>query len=241
LNKQFSQKNEDSKSNLQHNASNEDSKAFNTPNDNKQNLIDKQSFKHQKKSFEDDYERKRFGFKNYIIKMKGGEPNPQRINITEVVWTWCGIFLSIYIIFYIDSQLRGITSEHPLLFASMGASAVLIFGFPDSPYSQPRSVIGGHFVSALAGVTAYQLFYYEPVLAAAFAVSFASTLMFLTKTIHPPGGATALLAVIGSDDFHNLGYWFVISPCVTSTSILVILGVIINNLSASRKYPQYWW
>ena len=209
--------------------------------DNKQNLSDKQSFHQNKKSFEEDYERKRRGLKKYFIKMKGGEQNPTKININEIIWTWCGIFLSICFVFFLDSDFRYITAKHPLLFTSMGASAVLIFGLSDSPYSQPRNVIGGHFFSALSGVTAYQLLPNDPIFAAAIAVSCASTLMFLTKTVHPPGGATALLAVIGSDSLHNLGYWFALTPCVTSTTILVILGVIINNLSEIRKYPRYWW
>ena len=209
--------------------------------ENIQNTASKQALNKQEPSFEDDYERKRLGFDKYIAKMKGGEISPPRVNITEIVWTWCGIFLSMCFVFFIDSDFKDITARHPLLFTSMGASAVLIFGLPNSEYSQPRNVIGGHFFSALAGVTAYQLLYNEPIFAAAFAVSFASTIMFVTKTLHPPGGATALLAVIGSDSWQNLGYWFALTPCVTSTTILVILGVIINNLSESRKYPRYWW
>ena len=195
----------------------------------------------QNASSMEDYERKRIGLKKYLLKMKGGEAVPPREDILSILLAWCGVFISVAFIFYMDSQFRSVTDEHPLLFASMGASAVLIFGLPDSIYSQPRNVVGGHFISALSGVTAYQLLYNEPIFAAAFAVSFALALMFLTRTMHPPGGATALLAVIGSESFQDIGYWFVLTPCVTSTTILVLFGVIINNVSRTKKYPRYWW
>ena len=191
--------------------------------------------------FHKDGKKKTLILKNYFLKMKGEEKSPPRVSLSEMAWTWCGIFTSMCFIFFIDSNFREITAKYPLLFASIGASAVLIFGLPTSEYSQPRSVIGGHFFSAIAGVTAYRYLKIDPILAAAMAVSLASFLMAVTNTMHPPGGATALLAVIGSEDFHHLGYWFAITPCVTSASILVFLGIIINNLSKERKYPRFWW
>jgi len=98
------------------------------------------------------------------------------------------------------------------MFVSFGASAVLLYGAPRSPLAQPRNLIGGHLVSAVIGVSAWMLFQQYPWLAAALAVATAIAAMHLTRTLHPPGGATALIAVIGSDKIHDLGYLYVLLP-----------------------------
>jgi hypothetical protein len=81
-----------------------------------------------------------------------------------------------------------------------------------SPPAQPRNLVGGHVLSAIVGVAAYQILGQMPWLAAAIAVSTAIALMHLTKTLHPPGGATALIAVIGGDAVHNLGFLYAVIP-----------------------------
>lgn len=91
------------------------------------------------------------------------------------------------------------------LIGSFGASAVLIYGVPMGELSQPRNLVGGHVISALVGVIAYNLFSFNIPLAAAMAVSCAIAGMLATNTTHPPGGATALIAVIGGDSVHKLG------------------------------------
>lgn len=179
--------------------------------------------------------------KSYFQKMKGGELSPKRPPLSEILCSCLGIMISIGCIFYIDPFFRDITSGLPLLFASIGASAVLVFGAPDSPFSQPRNVIGGHFFSALSGVTAHYLFPEFDIFAVCFAVTGAGVLMFSTKTVHPPGGATALLATLGLYEYHSLGYLFVFTPCTSSAIILCFFGVLINNLSKNRKYPRFWW
>lgn len=177
----------------------------------------------------------------YFRKMKGGDPSPPRLPMSEILWACLGIFISIASIFYFDPFFKDFTSGLPLLFASIGASSVLVFGLPESPFSQPRCVIGGHFFSAFAGVTAHYLFPDTPIIAVSLAATGAGALMFITKTIHPPGGATALLATIGMRDFEALGYWFTITPCATSATILCFYGLLINNLAKNRRYPRFWW
>jgi CBS-domain-containing membrane protein len=100
--------------------------------------------------------------------------------------------------------------------------------------------MGGNLISALIGVSAYKLFYPWTWLAAAVAVATAIAAMHATKTLHPPGGATALIAVIGGDKIHNLGYLYAVMPVTVGAAILLIVALIINNIPKTRKYPEFW-
>jgi CBS-domain-containing membrane protein len=165
--------------------------------------------------------------------------SPPRVTNAEVFWSWAGGFLGIAAVGYLNDRFfRG--TDLVLLIAPFGASAVLLYGAVRSPLAQPRNLIGGHLVSALVGVLAYQLLPHVPWLAAALAVASAIALMHLTRTLHPPGGATALTAVIGSDQIHQLGYWFVVVPVGLGALILLAIALLVNNLPASRRYPEVW-
>ncbi len=87
----------------------------------------------------------------------------------------------------------------------MGASAVLLFAAPASPLAQPWSIVVGNGVSALMGVLSASLVP-DPALAAALAVMLAIAAMFLTRSLHPPGGAVALTAVIGGEGSASSGW-----------------------------------
>ena len=128
-----------------------------------------------------------------------------------------------------------------LLIGSFGASAVLAYGAVKSPLAQPRNLVGGHIVSGLVGVACQQIFGSVVWLAAAMAVSLAIVAMLATKTLHPPGGATALIAVIGGPKIHNLGYCYALVPAGTGALILLIVALMVNNLAKARKYPEYWF
>ncbi len=129
------------------------------------------------------------------------------------------------------------------LVGSFGATAVLIYAAPRAELSQPRNVVGGHIISALVGVSVYQFLPFDLSLLSAIAVSFAIMAMQLTKTVHPPGGATALISVIGSSDVHQLGYWFVLFPIATGAVTMLLIALVINNLSKdpTRHYPSCWF
>jgi CBS-domain-containing membrane protein len=79
-----------------------------------------------------------------------------------------------------------------------------------------------------------------PVVAAAMAVATAIALMHATRTLHPPGGATALIAVIGSERVHDLGYWFAVIPAGAGSLVMLIVGLGVNNLLPRRRYPLFW-
>jgi CBS-domain-containing membrane protein len=175
----------------------------------------------------------------YVNKMKGSTKSPPGVGTGELAWSWVGSALGIGICGFLSSayfEPRDLT----FLIGSFGASAVLVYSAVKSPLAQPRNLVGGHVLSGLVGVACYQLFGDTIWIAAAMAVSLAIVSMLATKTLHPPGGATALIAVIGGAKVHNLGYLYAIVPAGSGAIILLIVALLVNNLSKNRKYPEYW-
>ena len=179
--------------------------------------------------------------KNIFQKMRGsGKKRPPRAPASEIFWSALGSFAGIAAI-YLVGDFQGLPIQQNLfLVGSFGATAVLIYGIPLSPFAQPRNVIGGHLVSALVGVSCHILFSEHMVLAAAAAVSLSIVFMHLSSTLHPPGGATALIAVIGGEAIYKLGFSYVITPIGAGAIIMLIVALLMNNLAKSRHYPEYW-
>jgi CBS-domain-containing membrane protein len=96
-------------------------------------------------------------------------------------------------------------------------------------------------LSAVVGVFCYQLLPSQLWLAASLAVAASIALMQLTKTLHPPGGATALIAVIGSPKLHDIGYLYALQPVGRGALILLLVALLVNNIPKNRKYPKFWW
>lgn len=119
---------------------------------------------------------------------------------------------------------------------SLGATAVLVFAAPHSLFAQPWSVLGGNMLSALIGVLCQRLLP-DTTLAAATAVAIAIAVMHLTRSIHPPGGATALAAVIGGPDIHQLGFAYALYPVGLNCLLLIAVGIAFNYPFAWRRYP----
>ncbi|WDL84408.1 HPP family protein [Aeromonas bestiarum] len=122
------------------------------------------------------------------------------------------------------------------LIAPMGASAVLLFAAPASPLAQPWSILVGNGVSALMGVISAQLIP-DMALASAAAVMLAIAAMFLTRSLHPPGGAVALTAVIGGEGIRQLGVGYVLLPVLLNSLLLLMLALLYNRL-LGRRYPN---
>jgi CBS domain-containing membrane protein len=181
--------------------------------------------------------------KKYFQKMKGFEKSPPRKPFSKIAWSWIGAFIGIYSIALLNNvlQINGVDSI--FLIGSFGASAVLVFGAPNAELSQPRNLILGHLVSAIIGVSFYLLIPGNASLACALSVATSIAAMHFIKALHPPGGATALIAIIGAPKIHQLGFWYVLSPVLSGTIILLIIALIVNNLSSNpkRQYPRYWY
>ncbi|MBL7911756.1 MAG: HPP family protein [Bacteroidia bacterium] len=159
------------------------------------------------------------------------------VDLKEHFWAFLGSFIGIGLIAFMQSRVLG-TNDNLFLIGSFGASSVLIYGAIQSPLAQPRNLIGGHLVSALIGVTINTFLPDIIWLTAPLAVSLSIVLMQVTKTLHPPGGATALIAVIGSEKIKALGYLYVLSPVLSGSLILLLVALVFNNLTENRKYPS---
>lgn len=158
------------------------------------------------------------------------------VDFREHCWSFVGAFCGIGLIAFLQSLFLP-QLDNVFLIGSFGASSVLIYGAIQSPLAQPRNLIGGHLVSAVIGVTAYKLFPNTIWLSAPLAVALSIVCMQITKTLHPPGGATALIAIIGKEKIKSLGYLYVFSPVLTGTIILFLTALLFNNITANRKYP----
>jgi CBS-domain-containing membrane protein len=175
----------------------------------------------------------------YLKKMKGTTKSPPVVSLFEIAWSWLGAFLGIASVALLNYRSFAGT-DLVMIIGSFGASAVLIYGAIRSPLAQPRNLVGGHVISALIGVTAFHLLNDHMWLASSMAVATAIAAMHATKTLHPPGGATALIAVIGSQKIHNLGYIYVIMPVGLGAVIMLLVALLINNMPKNRQYPQFW-
>lgn len=150
-----------------------------------------------------------------------------------------GGFVSILGVLAVSQWFVG-TASAGIVVASMGASAVLLFAVPHGQLSQPWSVFGGHLCSAIIGVSCAQFIPHELV-AASVAVGLAIGAMYYLRCIHPPGGATALSAVIGGEAIHNLGYQFVLTPVLLNVGIILGIAVLYNAFFSWRKYPSSFY
>lgn len=158
------------------------------------------------------------------------------IDFKDHFWSFIGAFIGIGIIAYLQSlQLSQL--ENIFLIGSFGASSVLIYGAVYSPLAQPRNLVGGHVVSAIVGVTVGKIFPDIIWLTAPFAVALSIVAMQVTRSLHPPGGATALIAVSGGEQIAEMGYMFVFSPVFTGALILLGIALIFNNITKDRHYP----
>ena len=179
----------------------------------------------------------------FFNRMRGPGKCGARHSLSWIFWSWIGSFLGILLVAYFNKILPISAADNIFLIGSFGASAVLIYGTPHVPYAQPKNLIGGHVISALTGVVIAQYLDIPIEFMAALAVSLSIVLMHATRTLHPPGGASALIAIIGSDQIHDLGFMYVLQPVLSGAIILLTVALLINNLrhDEERHYPKCWW
>ncbi len=146
-----------------------------------------------------------------------------------------GGFVALFVLLWINTALLSLQGA-AMVVASMGASLVLLFAVPHGALSQPWALFGGHLVSALIGVSCAR-WIGDPLLGGALAVGLAIGAMHYLHCIHPPGGATALVAVLGGEELQQLGYGFVLQPVLENVVLVLILAVLINLPLRWRRYP----
>ncbi|MBM7566633.1 CBS-domain-containing membrane protein [Paenibacillus sacheonensis] len=161
--------------------------------------------------------------------MSGKGGNPVKVVPRNALIGAIGGFTAILLLAYLSDLTTA-----AWMMAPFGATSVLAFGLWDAPLSQPRHIIGGHFISTLVGLVCLHLFgSSNEVLAAAVGLSIA--LMMLTRTTHPPAGADPLVVILSGS-----GWSFLIAPVLIGSVLIVIVALIMNNLDSKRSYPTFW-
>lgn len=162
-------------------------------------------------------------------------PHDPRTRLGAALITTLGCFVGLLAISVISRVMVG-PDDAIYIGAYMGAAAVLIFAAPASPLAQPWALLAGHVLSALVGVACYQLIP-DPMWASVSAVALAVLVMQMLRCVHPPGGAAAMLAVVGGPGIHDLGYGYALAPVGLNALVMLGLALLVNNVIPGRRYP----
>eukprot|EP00878_Enallax_costatus_P001393 GHUV01001543.1.p1 GENE.GHUV01001543.1~~GHUV01001543.1.p1 ORF type:complete len:254 (+),score=39.42 GHUV01001543.1:1063-1824(+) len=178
--------------------------------------------------------------RKYFDKWTGGiDKSLPFPSFQDVTISWLGAFIGILVVSITDHFLW---RDHGfrLLVGSFGASAVLVYGVPESKLSQPRNLVGGQVISAIVGVCIRLALNEIQWLANALGMSLALVAMQLTGTTHPPGGATALIACSVADLPPWKGFQMVVAVLLGSLELMVV-ALIVSNFHRGRAYPTFWY
>ncbi|WP_084143330.1 HPP family protein [Methylocapsa acidiphila] len=159
----------------------------------------------------------------------GNEAYPSRPPLRQVAIAFLGAFIAISVVAFAAAA-----SQLPWVLGSFGASCFILFGFPDSPFAQPRCVIGGHFLASATGLIVLSLFgahWWSMALAVAASIA----LMQLTRTAHPPAGSNAAIVMLSTPNWS-----FLIIPTLLGACALVTVAFVYNNFIVNRAYPKHW-
>jgi CBS-domain-containing membrane protein len=159
----------------------------------------------------------------------------RKTKAVDIFFAWLGAALGIGATAYLSNQFFE-PRDSILLIGSFGASAVLIYAAVTSPLARPRNLLGSHIISALIGVACYQVIG-DGFLAVGLGVSLAITAMMLTDTLHPPGGATSLIAIIGGDAIKDLGFLYVVIPVGLGAVLLLVIALLVTNIPRGKTIP----
>lgn len=182
----------------------------------------------------------------YFKKMKGaGDAGPPQLSLTYSAFSFLGAFVGMSAIGLMHSYVMVPDANMVLLVGAFGAMSVIVFSAFKAPVAQPKNVIIGNTLGGLVGVLVFDACHFVGLgtqvwLMAALSVSLTIVVQELTGTVHPPGGATALIYTT-MPPVQYMGYKFVFCPSFLGAVIMVVVACITNNLSGERTYPLYWW
>ena len=167
---------------------------------------------------------------NLLTKFRGDSAAlPPRAGNKAVLLAFLGGFLAIAIIALLAQSL-----QVALVLGSFGASCVLVFGYPDVPFSQPRNVIAGHVLSTLIGLALVHgcgAHWWS----VALAVGGAIAVMMITRTVHPPAGSNPVIVFLMQP-----GWDFALFPTLSGAVVLVLVALLYHNLTREARWPKYW-
>ena len=127
------------------------------------------------------------------------------------------------------------TSLGLFLMASFGSSMVLLYGFPESPFAQPKNIFFGHLLTAFIGILFLNYIPLPIFINIALAVGVGIFFMIIFNVVHPPAGGNPIIVIIG-----GVSYEYLINPIIIGTGIILIFGIVLNRLILKKKYPQTW-
>lgn len=158
------------------------------------------------------------------------ETCPPRLPWRMIAVAWGGAALA-------TAAFAGLASasQLALILGSFGASCLLVFAYPQSPFAQPRNVVGGHFIASLTGLLFMGMFGVHW-WSMALAVGSAVALMLIFRMPHPPAGSNPLIVMLG-----GAGWSFLLTPTLLGSFIIVLVALFYNNLGQIKRYPTYWW
>ena len=128
-----------------------------------------------------------------------------------------------------------LTYKTPLglfLAASFGSSMVLLYGFPESPFAQPKNIFFGHFLTALIGIVFVNYISLPIFVNIALAVGVGIFFMIILDVVHPPAGGNPIMVIIG-----GVSYEYLINPVISGCLIILLFGIILNKFILKRNYP----
>ena len=164
-----------------------------------------------------------------MAKARGGHARPSTPHWAHTLLSGACSFVAIALLAWLSE-----TGVHPLVLGSFGASCVLLFGYPDSPFSQPRHIVLGHTLSTLMGL-AVLITVGAHWWSMALAVALSIMVMMKLGTMHPPAGSNPLIVMMLKP-----GWVFALTPTLVGAVLLVVLGVLLINLQPDKHYPRYW-
>lgn len=167
---------------------------------------------------------------SYFQKFKGlSAPLPPAPSLKQIGFVWLGAFLAATAVGFL-----AYVTKQPLVMGSFGASIFVLFILPDTPFAQPRNVIGGHFVSTLIGLV-FLHFIGPDWWSMALSLATALSLMQILKIPHPPAGSNPFIVFLVGANWE-----FLFIPTLIGAILLVVVSLFYNNLSSERSYPKYW-
>lgn len=156
-------------------------------------------------------------------------PLPPRPPTPKIIYAWVGSVLAIGLAAALTH-----TTQMSLVLGSFGASCVLVFGFPELPFSQPRNALLGHVLSSAVGLAMLTLLGPGP-LPMALATATAVAGMMMLRCVHPPAGSNPVIIFLTQPS-----WLFLLWPTTLGILLLLMVALVFNNLGRERRYPQYW-
>ncbi|GES58045.1 HPP family protein [Aspergillus terreus] len=172
-----------------------------------------------------------------------GDHHPQAMgNLLIALWSLIGAFCGVIVVAEVCMHVPSFQSHHaPIIVGSFGAAAVLEFCAIESPFAQPRNAVLSQLFASVIGVGIGKLFALNPhahsmsQFGGALSCGLTTAVMVLTNTVHPPAGATALLAVT---ELYEVG-WYLVPIMLLGCVLMQAVALVINNIH--RRFPVYWW